>query len=105
MKETGDESNLAAHVAGIMAMISALIKSLPAANRKRLSRQLEAEFEALLAAMSSGASHAEREGVQWMRDLFLRRIAEADSKPVTAKRSKAPRGDAKPPAKGVDFEL
>ena len=90
-------------------MISALIKSLPPANRKRLLRHLLAEFDALTAAMSSaGASQADRDGVQWMRELFMRRIAEADSKPAHAKRPKAgqpAQAAATAPPKPVDFEL
>jgi hypothetical protein len=104
-----DESDLSAQVAGIVAMISALIKSLPAANRKRLLRHIVAEYDALSAAMSSaGASQADRDGAQWMRDLFLKRIAALDSKPVHRKRSKPAQNSpavTTRPRKPVDFEL
>jgi len=83
MDDKRDEPHLTGQIAGVVAMMSALVKALPPLTRKRLLRQMHAEFDSLLAAMSAtGISQAQidREGVEWMRDLFLKRIAEADSK-------------------------
>ena len=117
MEEERDEPNLLGQMAGIIAMISALVKVLPPSTRKRLLQQIEVEFESLLMAMSgAGALHvqAERERVIWMRDLFLRRIGEADPKPARRRTRKAS-GDAalakdpdaaqQPASPNVDFEL
>ena len=121
MDDERDEPNLMGQTAGIVAMMSALVKTLPPSTRKRLLRQTHAEFESLLAAMSTtSASQAksEREGVEWMRDLFLKRIAQADSKQKSHKVSKAGEGPGRrtevdkrsqaierPSSTDVDFEL
>ena len=92
MDDEHDDANLIGQTAGIIAMMSALVKTLPPSTRKRLLRQTHAEFDSLLAAMSTtNASQAqsEREVVEWMRDLFLKRIAQADSKQKSRKVSKA----------------
>jgi hypothetical protein len=113
MDDERDVPHLMGQTAGLIAMMSALVKALPPTARKRLLRQTHAEFESLLATISTtSASEAqsEREGVEWMRDLFLKRIAEADSKQKSRKVLKTA-GDAGQPAKkqpsstDVDFEL
>ena len=84
MNQERDEANLMGQVAGMIAAMSAIIQALPASTRKRLSQQLHAQFESLLAAMrTTGATEAQagREGAEWVRDLFLRQIAEANKKP------------------------
>ena len=121
MHEERHESNLMGQIAGIIAMMSALVKTLPPTTRKKLLHQTHVEFESLLAAMSTTSSSkgpTEREGVEWMRDLFLKRIAQADSKP---KRRKVPAAadpgqrtaldtgsraaNKRPASADVDFEL
>lgn len=114
MDEESDKPDLVGQMAGIIAMMSALVKALPPSTRKRLLHQTQVEFESLLAAMATaGASQvqAERESVEWMRDLFLRRIEQAGLKPArsrirkgsaSGKDSDAPR---QPDSKNVDFEL
>ena len=92
MDHKRDEPHLTGQIAGVVAMMSALVKALPPLTRKRLLRQTHTEFESLLAAMSAtGASQPQidREGVEWMRDLFLKRITEADSKQQNRKVPKA----------------
>lgn len=84
MNQGRDEANLMGQVAGIIAVMSALVDALPATTRNRLLRQLHARFESLLAAMrATGAPEGEsgREGAEWVRDLFLRQIAKAGKKP------------------------
>ena len=117
MQEKYEEPDLVGQMAGIIAMMSALVKVLPQSTRKRLLQQTQVEFESLLAAMSATSApqvQAERESVEWMRDLFLRRIEQADAKPGRRRIRKAP--GAAPPAKdsdtpqrpasaNVDFEL
>ena len=88
MQEERAEPNLMSQIAGIIAMMSALVKTLPPSTRKRLLRQTHAEFESLLAAMSTTSApeaQSEREGAEWIRDLFLKRIVQADTKPKTSK--------------------
>src|SRR5688572_23374544 len=88
MNDQRDEPHLIGRTAGILAIVSAMVKTLPPSTRKRLLRQTQVEFESLLAAMSktSGSeSQHEREGVEWMRDYFLKQIAEADSKQKSGK--------------------
>jgi hypothetical protein len=121
MHEERYEHNLMSQIAGIIAMMSALVKTLPPSTRKRLVHQTHAEFESLLAAMSTTSAsqvQTEREGVEWMRDLFLKRIAQADSK---QKRRKVPKAaedpgqstaldtrsqaNERPSSTDVDFEL
>ena len=121
MSDGRDEPHLVGQTAGLIAMMSALVKTLPPSTRKRLLRQTQAEFDSLLAAMSTGSAsdaQTEREGVAWMRDQFLKRIAEAESKQKSRKGLKTA-GDARQaPAMGkgssareprsstnVDFEL
>src|SRR5215510_13372863 len=101
--EEEDGSNLVGQMAGIIAMMSALIKVLPPSTRKRLLHQMQVEFESLLATMSqAGASQvqADRESVEWMRDLFLRRLEQAEAKQTRRRTRKAP-GD---PAPGKDAD-
>ena len=117
MEEGRGEPNLLGQMAGTIAMISALVKTLPPATRRRLLHHTQVEFESLLAAMSdAGVSQvrAERESAEWMRDLFLRRIAQADLKPSRRRIRKAPEGSApdkdsdarrQPASTNIDFEL
>ena len=117
MQEKHEEPDLVGQMAGIIAMMSALVKVLPQSTRKRLLLQIQVEFESLLAAMSAaGASggQAERESVEWLRDLFLRRIERADAKPQRRRLRKAPGMTApasdpgtsrQPVSTDVDFEL
>ncbi|HKA40867.1 MAG TPA: hypothetical protein VKF40_02645 [Burkholderiales bacterium] len=121
MDEERDRPNLLGQMAGIIAMMSALVKTLPPSIRKRLRQQTQVEFESLLAAMSTASAaevHAERESVEWMRDLFLRRIEQPDSKqsrrrvPKAAADSggspapdKRPRAEDQPGSTKVDFEF
>jgi len=121
MDDKRDELHLTGQIAGVIAIMSALVKSLPPSTRTRLLRQTHAEFESLLAAMpATSASQAQhdREGIEWMRDLFLKRIAEADSKQKNRKVPKAAQdaGHPTPPANRspaverpssteIDFEL
>ena len=107
-------------IAGIIAMLSAVVKTLPPSTRKRLMHQANSEFESLLAAMSTtraSPAQTEREGVEWMRDLFLKRIAQADSKQKRRKVPAAaeelgqrtaldtPRANERPSSADVDLEL
>ena len=106
MGEERDKLDVLGQMAGIIAMISALVKTLPPSTRKRLLRNTQAEFESLLAAMSTGSAsgaYVERESVEWMRDLFLKRIDQADSKQSSRRVSKAA-ANAKP-STNIDFEL
>ena len=121
MDDERNEPHLVGQTAGLIAMMSALVKTLPPSTRKRLLRQTHAEFDSLLAVMSktsASQSQTEREGVEWMRDLFLKRIAEADSKQTGRKgRKKAEdvrqatamgKGSSTiepPSSNNVDFEL
>ena len=117
MKEQSDEPNLLGQMAGIIATMSALVKVLPPSTRRRLLQEIEVEFESLLTAMSGGGASqvpVERESVEWVRDLFVRRIEQAGAKPVRRRTRKAP-GDAatgkgpdaahQPASTNVDFEL
>ena len=88
MDHERDAPHLTGQIAGVVAMMSALVKALPPLTRKRLLRQTHAEFESLLAAMSA-TGKIDREGVEWMRDLFLKRITEAHSKQKNRKIPKA----------------
>jgi len=117
MEEEHGEPNVLGQMAGIIAMMSALVKTLPPATRKRLLDQTQVEFESLLAAMSAAdvsQVRSERESAEWMRDLFLRRIEQADLKPTRSRIRKAPGGFAsandsdarrQPASTNVDFEL
>ena len=96
MHEERDEPNLMGQFAGIIAMMSALVKTLPPSTRKRLLQQTRAEFESLLAAMSTTSTpeaQTERKGAEWIRDLFLKRIVQADTK---SRNSKSPNAAADP---------
>jgi len=114
MEKERDEPHVLGQVAGIIAMMSALVRTLPPSTRKRLLNQVQVEFDALLTSMSATDAsqvRAERESVEWMRDLFLRRIAQADSKPARPRGRKAPVAAAsgkdlrQPASANVDFEL
>ena len=117
MEEEPDQPNLLGQMAGIIAMMSALAKTLPPAARRRLLHETQVEFESLLAAMSGAGDsqvRAERESVEWMRDLFLKRIAQADLKTPRPRIRKAPGGSAsgtaseaprQPVSTNVDIEL
>jgi hypothetical protein len=117
MEEERDKPSVLGQMAGIIAMMSALVKALPPAARKRLLDQMQVEFDSLLASMSTADASqvpAERESVEWMRDLFLRRIAQADLKPTRPRSRKAPAASAsgkdsdgprQPASANVDFEL
>jgi hypothetical protein len=96
-----DEANLMGQVAGIIAVMSAVVEALPPTTRNRLLQQLHTRFESLLAAMrATGATEGEsgREGAEWVRDLFLQQIAKAGKKP---KGRKAPL----PAENAVDVQL
>ena len=96
-----EEANLMGQVAGIIAVMSAVVQALPPTTRKRLQQQLRAQFESLIAAMrATGAAEAEagRVGAEWVRDLFLRQIAEANKKSKT-------RGTVAPQSDAVDIQL
>lgn len=121
MAEEWDEPAMTGQLAGIIAMMSALVKTLPPTARARLKRQLHVEFESLLSAMSAAGDpdvQAERNGVEWMRDLFLKRIEQMDPKQKArrirkgkADRARRPAPDDPPPvldhrpSTTVDFEL
>ena len=121
MSDERDESHLVGQTAGLIAMMSALVKTLSPAARKRLLRHTQAEFDSLLAAMSTASAsdaQTEREGVEWMRDQFLKRIAEAEPKQKSRKglktaedgRQAAAMGKGSPASEprssgNVDFEL
>ena len=95
MNHERDEANLMGQVAGIIAVMSAVVQALPPSTRKRLSQQLHTQFESLIAAMrTTGTSDAEagREGAEWVRDLFLRQIAQANKMPKDRETS-SPAGD------------
>ena len=96
-----DEANLMGQVAGMIAAVSALIDALPPTTCRRLQRQLDARFTSLLEGMrSSGAGEgtAEREGAQWVRELFLRQLADAKTKAKQQKAASRQQG-------GFDIEL
>ena len=121
MEKERDEPHVLGQVAGIIAMMSALVRTLPPSTRKRLLNQVQVEFDALLTSMSATDAsqvRAERESVEWMRDLFLKKIEELNN-PQPARRvsrrkagaSRKPAPEYQPPAaerqapKDVDFEL
>jgi hypothetical protein len=96
MDNERDEANLMGQVAGIIAVMSAVVQSLPPSTRKRLAQQLHPQFESLMEAMCTmGPAEAEpaREGAEWVRDLFLRQIAKANKKRKDRETS-CPAGDA-----------
>jgi hypothetical protein len=96
-----DEANLMGQVAGIIAVMLAVVQALPPSTRKRLPHQLHTQFESLIAAMcKTGAAEAvpAREGAEWVRDLFLRQIANAN------KNSKN-RETSRPAADILDMQL
>src|SRR5262245_14986803 len=118
MIEDYDEPGLTGQVAGIIAMMSALLKALPPTARQRLQKQMHAEFESLLAVMSTSNGpdgQADLNSVEWIRDLFLKKIEQLDSKPAARRIRKAtvnhPRGPAtkpvvqRPVSADVDLEL
>jgi hypothetical protein len=79
-----DEANWMGQVAGMIAVMSAVVQSLPPSTRKRLVQQLRPQFESLMEAMcTTGSAEAEpaREAAEWVRDLFLKQIARAEKKP------------------------
>ena len=52
-------------------------------------QQLNPQFEALIAAMRTAEvsdAQTERKGAEWVRDLFLRRIANAEKMPRSRKK-------------------
>jgi len=80
--EESDEPRWMGQLAGVIAMMSALVKALPRQTRDRLQRQIHTEFESLLSAMSATSGpdvHVDRSSVEWMRDLFLKRIDQLNS--------------------------
>ena len=101
MNNERDEANLMGQVAGIIAVMSAIVQALPPSTRKRLQQQLHVQFESLTAAMcTTGAAEAgpAREGAEWIRDLVLKQIAKANKKPKNRETSSLA-GDA------VDIQL
>ena len=119
MVEESDERSLMGQVAGIIAMMSALVKTLPPTTRRRLQGQIHAEFESLLSAMSTTGGPdvlAERSSVEWMRDLFLKRIEELAPKQTAGRSRQGKAGSRRvlknqapvvepQESKDVDFEL
>src|SRR5688572_16606474 len=119
MHDDREELKLIGQFAGIVAVMSAVIKALPPSTRKRLLRQTQAEFESLLAAMSASAeSQTAREGAEWIRDLFVKRIVQADAKSKSSRTPKRPADSRsrtaqdkrsqqldRPLSTDVDFEL
>ena len=102
MDHERDEANVMGQVAGIIAVMSAVVLALPPSTRKRLPQQIRAQFDSLIAAMrTTGTVEAEagREGAEWVRDLFLRQLEQAATK--------KPKGsEVKPPASDtLDVEL
>jgi hypothetical protein len=84
MDHERDEANLMGQVAGIVAVMLAVVQALPPSTRKRVLQQLHSQFESLIAAMgTTGGTEAKlgREGAEWVRDLFLRQIAKPNRKP------------------------
>jgi hypothetical protein len=122
MHEERDEPNLMGQIAGMIAIMSAMVKSLPPSTRKKLLNQAHAEFESLLAAMSTtsgSGAQTERECVEWMRDHFLKQIAQANPKQKrrrgraaaeevaqdTALDTRSQSSNELPPSADVDIEL
>ena len=121
MAEESDQPELMGQVAGIIAMMSAIVKTLPPTARGRLERHIHAEFESLLAAMAATSepdARCDLQRVEWMRDLFLKRIEESKSrKPhrrISGRKAdsvRKPVAQDQPPVaehqapKDVDFEL
>jgi methionine salvage enolase-phosphatase E1 len=101
VEHSRDHAHLMGQIAGIIAVISAVIEALPPTARKRLERHMHSQFESLLAAMQkAGASEAgtEFEGAKWVRDLYLQQIAATPGKSKSLKAS-LPADDT------VDFQL
>jgi len=101
MGDQRDEAFLVGQAAGIIAVMSALVQAQPATTRKRMLQKLRPLFDSLTAAMrSSGATEAqiERKGAEWVRDLFISQIAEADKKTKT-------RASPAPPPGALDIEF
>jgi hypothetical protein len=93
MNQRYDEAFLVGQVASLIAVMSALVQALPPATRKRLLLQLTPQFESLIAAMRATEApgvQTERKGAEWVRDLFLSQIANAEKTPRTRKKSPAP---------------
>ncbi len=120
MHDDREELKLIGQFAGIVAVMSAVVKALPPSTRKRLLRQTHAEFESLLAAMSASASESQtaREGAEWIRALFVKRIVQADAKSKSSRTPKRPADSRsrtaqdkrsqqldRPLSTDVDFEL
>ena len=98
MHEESDSPALTGQVAGIIAMLSAILKTLPPTTRRRLQPQVHAEFESLLTAISTTdgpQAQAERNSVEWIRDLFLNRLEQLNSK-QTARRNRKGKADSAP---------
>jgi len=101
MKSERDFEYLMGQIAGMIAVMSAMVQALPPAARARMQKQMHAQFESLIEAMSttgSGAGLPARDGAEWVRDLFLKRIAKADKKPKS-------RGTPPAPENGLDVQL
>jgi hypothetical protein len=101
MTNERDYENLMGQVAGMIAAMSAIVQALPASTRTRVQKQMHAQFESLIEAMSTTGSAAEwpaREGAEWVRDLFLKQLAKAEKKPKNR--------ETPPPAgNGLDIQL
>ena len=90
MDNERDEANLIGQVAGIIAMMSAIVQALPPSTRKRVLQRMHPQFESLMDAMcttGSAAAGPASEGAEWVRDLFLKQIAKAEKKPKTRETS------------------
>ena len=65
--------------AGIVAVLSAVIRALPSPARSQLPEQINASFEPLIAGLLADAgadADAGREGAEMVRDIFLAELAE-----------------------------
>lgn len=88
MEHERDEAFSMGQAAGIIAVMSALVQASPPSTRKRLREKLRPQFDFLLASMrKTGMTEAqtERQGAEWVRDLFLDQIGKEDQKPKVRK--------------------
>ena len=107
MAHESDEANLMGQVAGIIAVMLAIVQALPPTTRKRLPQHLHAEFASLIAAMCAGPAATEggREGAEWVRDLFLRQIDKVPGKAKAPRKSTARDEPARPAEDVLDIQL
>jgi len=103
MSKKRDEANLMGQIAGMIAVMTAVVQALPPTTRRRLPAQLGVQFDALLTAMRTTAPddvESGIEGAEWVRDLFLNQIEK--SLPGKVAKTQKPA----PPASGeVDIQF